>query len=241
MRKNPLIIFALFLYVVSAVFTPFTFLSAQAKYGRIITKNVPLYKDESLEEILFYLPISYYVSVKGEFTSFYKVEVFSGGDEFAAIDGYVKRDDLYFGDEYVFSPFYGVSVKTAKVTPFYLDIELKNKVRFIFENRTLKIYGKASLDTDENVIYFAEYDGELGYVEEKCLTPFSFTYHPTPLPDLENGKEVPAQNFEGNAENKTVSVLKLCVIVVLSAAVITVLIYSFQPKKSKRNDSYTDL
>ena len=187
------------------------------------------YKDPQCSSLLFYLPYTYYVEIaeKGEIVS--RAELFSGNYDTPAIDGYVYTDELYFDDETPENPFYETTLRTATACGFYSDSVAQNLIRHIFENRTLKYYGYC-YDSEGNYVYFADYNGELGYVKEESLVPFEFTPHPTPLPQPEE----PPPPEETPTESGGISTgLKIAIVVAIVLAAAVIIAFSVRPARKR--------
>ncbi len=216
-----------FIFISAAV--PTQKASAYAVYGRVIEYDVGFYKDPQCTSLLFYLPYSYYVEIaeKGETIS--RAELFSGSYETPAIDGYVYTSELYFDDETPEKPFCEIALRTAVSCGFYADCKAQNLIRHIFENRTLKYYGY-SYDEEGNYVYFADYNGELGYVKEESLVPFTFTPHPNPLPQPEE-PETPAD--EPKDEGGLSTGLKVAIVVAIVLAAAVIIAFSVRPARKR--------
>ena len=216
-----------FIFIFAAV--PTEKAKAYAVYGRVIEYDVGFYKDPQCSSLLFYLPYTYYVEIaeKGEIVS--RAELFSGNYDTPAIDGYVYTDELYFDDETPENPFYETTLRTATACGFYSDSVAQNLIRHIFENRTLKYYGYC-YDSEGNYVYFADYNGELGYVKEESLVPFEFTPHPTPLPQPEE----PPPPEETPTESGGISTgLKIAIVVAIVLAAAVIIAFSVRPARKR--------
>lgn len=223
---------ALALFLFAAAFPPPQKAAALAAYGRVIERDVGFYKDPQAEELLFYLPYTYYVKIEDGGESIVRAELFGSGYSTPAIDGYVYADELYFEEDPPVSPFFEKTLTTCAPAGFYADSGGEKLIRHIFENRTLKLYGYV-YGADGSFLYFADYNNELGYVKEESVYPFEFTPHPTPLPAAEE-PEIPPE--EPPAEGESGLGLKIAVIVSLILAAALILAFSVRPAKKREAD-----
>lgn len=210
---------------------------AYVKYGRAITDDVGFYKDSSATKLLFYLPYTYYVKILDEGLAVCHVEIYSTNSLTPSIDGYVYTDQLYFDDLNPINPYYEQELITLSVTPFYENSSCEKILRYVFENRSLRLYGYLK-DLNGSYLYFAEYNGAIGYVKEEYVTPFSFTFHPNPLPQPEIPDEPTdtTQTENGNGVNA----LKVGIIISLCLAVVCIIAFTIKPEKRRHVDDADD-
>lgn len=211
---------------------------AAAKYGRAITENVGFYKNPDATGLLFYLPYTYYVRITEEGAAVSRAELFYAGGATPVIDGYVYTDTLYYESAEPVSPFYELTLTTASTAPFYADSACVNVLRYIFENRKLSCYG--SVPGTGGVMYFVEYNGQLGYVKEENVMPFTFTKHPTPLPEPEIPDDPVPEEPAKTGKSGLSKGLKIAVIVAVSLAALTILAYALKPEKKHKEAAFYD-
>lgn len=144
------------------------------QYGRVTDDITPFFVDESATDLLFYLPYTYYVKVLSVDGLIAHIEF---GD--IAIDGYTFADKLFFDDQVVTSPYPTLTLKTHSATMLYSDGDLTSPVRYIFKDRSLNFYG--NYKTEKGYSYLVEYNGDLGFVYEGDLYPFSVPNQENPL------------------------------------------------------------
>ena len=203
---------------------------AYSAYGRVIERDVGFYKDPQAEQLLFYLPYTYYVKIDEKSQSVSRAELFCGEYSTPAIDGYVFTDDFYYEESVPVSPFYEKVLTTASSAGFYADAGCTRLTRHIFENRSLKYYGYA-YDAVGNYVYFVDYNDELGYVREECIVPFEFTPHPAPLPVEESPVTTPPEDDPQPEGDNTG--LKIAIVASLALAVAVILLFSVRPSAKK--------
>lgn len=168
---------------------------ADARYLRVINERTVFYSDANESSALFYLPYTYYVKSLGEVSEFIHVECYGTGSS-PALDGYVKKQDLYDDGLSVTNPFVNLSITTATTSVLYSDSSLKVPLQYVFPERTMRYYG-SYLCEDKNVFY-VEYNGKLGYVKETDVYPFAIANHPNELTFLP--KEEPEQPTDSPTE-----------------------------------------
>ncbi len=227
MKKSLIIIICLICTMQIIWFSPNNIAYSDGEYLRVITDDTPFYKNSNDTFPLFYLPYTYYVKVLGENGGFIHVECYGDGNT-PAMDGYVPKDYLFSDNLSVSSPFVVLDVTTAKTAVLYSDFTLSTPVQYIFSDRTLHYYGKYFCG--EEIIYFVDYNGKLGYVKESEIFPFSIPNHPNELTFLapEPTPEQPPPQTQ-NSENS----LKIIIIASLIFAGIIALIFAFGKTKAK--------
>jgi len=211
------------------------------EYLRIINDTTPFFSDNLGNNLLFYLPFTYYVKIIGSTNDFYHVEIESNG--LVSIDGYVPKNQLFKDNLTVSNPYPVISIKTAKDCTFYKDKMLTLPIRYIFGDRDIKYYGFAGEVQNERV-YFVSYNNQLGYVKESDISPFSIPIHPneqTFLPPLEN----PSTQNPDNKDKETnasgnLSELESAVIVCLVIAGVLSLFIVFGKRKTTTSSAYYD-
>ena len=158
-------------------------------YYRIIDEITPFFADENQTELLFYLPYTYYVKILSVNGNTAHIEYGN-----IAIDGYTYFDKLFREEQSVLLPYPDVSVKTQKSTLLYQDKECLTPVKYVFAERTMRFYGKALLNN--SYVYYVEYNGEMGYVSEESLYPFTVEPHKNPFTFIteENPDQKPKTN-----------------------------------------------
>ena len=159
----------------------------KGEYYRVIDSETPFFSDIKGENLMFYLPYTYYVKVLGKSGEMAHVECFGLGDTMK-IDGYTYYDKLFKDDLSVLSPYLELKVMTQKTAVLYLNPNLSNPVQFVFAERKLNYYGHL---TDElgSYVYCVEYGGLIGYLKESDLYPFYVENHPNELTFLPSNPE----------------------------------------------------
>ncbi|MBE7089447.1 MAG: hypothetical protein E7362_01425 [Clostridiales bacterium] len=238
--KNPKLTF-LFLSAVLCLVCVLSFFStnqtvnADAKnFGRIITEDTIFYKDEVCSIPLFFLPYTYYVKVLNETPLSYHVEY--GGDGTLTLDGYVKKDSLFFDGLSVENPFPKLSLTTLCTAVLYQNPDSTLPIQYVFENRNLTYYGSYVNLADKRV-FCVSYNGNFGFIAEETVQPFSLPFHPNELtfiiPDIPT--DSPQDSIENSTENPSSDlIIKITVIgCLLFAGVISLFIAISSKKKTK--------
>ena len=228
--KHLKFIFLVISFCLSAFF-PFThtaFAEQSSGYLRIITEDTPFYADAGGNNLLFYLPYTYYVKVLEESTFFTHVEL--SPQNGAAIDGYAPTEKLYFDGLAVSFSYPSLEITASRATAFYKDRTQNNVIQYVFENRTMRYYGELPLSTGGK-LYFVGYNNRLGYVKEEDVLPFSLENHPNPLTFLPKEPEntEPAETSP-QKETADATVLRIIIIACLSAAGIIALFIALRKK-----------
>lgn len=239
MKKLALSISILIVYILSTCFILIntksnTVLAINEQYGRIITSDTPLYQNANTNEFLCYLPYTYYVKILGELNNYYHVECY--GENQMAIDGYIPKSYLFFDDLVVINPYVSVTVTTLNTCQLYLDKELKQGIQYVFKDRQLRFYGFAISELGDNLI-FVEYNGNLGYVKESYVTPFTIENHSNPLTFLT--PETP-DSPQDQVQSQTQVDLRIIIIgsLVLAGLISIVVIFKNKPEKKMFSNEY---
>lgn len=205
-------------------------------YMRVIDENTAIYKDKYCEDLLFYLPYTYYVKILSfnELSVF--VEIFVNNST-PSIDGYVKKDLLFNDYTSPDKPYVDLTLTTVSIAVLYSDLSLSNEICYIFENRNLTFYGRA-FDQNNNYYYFVSYNNKLGYVKESVIMPFVIENHPNELTFLppEIPEEIPPED-NLKPENNVDSLFTLKVIIIV-CLVFAVIIGFFLALRKKPSDSF---
>lgn len=210
--------------------------SASGEYLRVITADTLFYRDENMTELLFYLPYTYYVKVLNINGDVAHIEY--SGDYAPAVDGYADKNALFSDGLTVGNPYPALSVKTCKTATLYEDAALSQASRYIFAERSLYYYGYVK--NGDDFIYFVSYGGNLGYVEENCLYPFTVPDHPNELTFLITDKN-DEQTFAKTDYQKKDNAFVLRIIII-GCLVFAGLIAAFSVRKPKNKNtgSYYD-
>ncbi len=207
--------------------------SAESIYLRVINEDSIFYANADESSPLFFLPYTYYVKVLGQTGGFYHVECY-GTDGNAALDGYVKKENLFDDGLIVNSPFASIKITTAQTTVLYADASLQTPIQYLFAERQLKFYGSYSFNEEKS--YYVGYNGRLGYVKESDIYPFTLALHPNELtflpPEIDqtlNPEENPNNNNQNSDEHFS---LKIIIIICLLFAGIVALFVALNKKPS---------
>lgn len=166
-----------------ALILPYTFQATASatttEYQRVITADTPFYGDAKGEELLFFLPYTYYVKVleHGELLS--HVECY-GNSGTPLLDGYTPTNALFFDGLDVVSPYADITLTTISTTVLYADTEFESAVCYVFSGRNLRYYGHLT-DSSGKYYYYVSYNNRLGYVAEDAVQPFTVPNHPNEL------------------------------------------------------------
>ena len=233
--KKTVILFSVI--IISVITSSFLFThsvytaDASGDYLRVITTDTPIYEDRAMSKMLFYLPYTYYVriiSVEGD-----AAHIEYSGDFAPAIDGYTHYSLLFKDGLSVENPYPALTVKTCKTAAFYSDYGLINNIRYVFPERNLYYYGYVSFG--ETYVYCVSYNGNLGYVKEDGLYPFTVADHPNELTFIKKEPEV-EETFTETAINKENNTFILRIIVI-GCLILAGLIAAFAVRRPKKSDS----
>jgi hypothetical protein len=194
------------------------------KYMRVINSTTPFFSDENGENLLFYLPYTYYVKVLNVNNGMAHVEI--GSKNQAVLDGYTFVELLFSDNQPVTSPYPEIRLLTCSITTFYEDLSLNNEIRYLFKDRVLGYYG--SIETAGEIVYYVSYGSSVGYVKESCLYPFEIPNHPNELTFLDKNEEEPSIIGENKPLN---TAFKTVIIACLFLAGIIGLFFSLHSKK----------
>lgn len=224
----------------SAGFASYAPAFAEQNYGylRVITEDAPFFADSGGNNLLFYLPYTYYVKALDSGTYFTHVEI---SPTFGAvIDGYVPTEKLYYDALTVTSPYPDVSITTAKSAAFYKTAVATEILQYVFENRTLCYYGELTVNGEK--LYFAGYNNRLGYIKESDVMPFAFGLHPNPLTFIPDDPEpVPDDSANVEPAEENTDVLRIVIIGCLAFAGLIALFFAVKSKpKPHAAASYYD-
>lgn len=215
---------------------------ANGKYMRVTNSETTFYSDKSGTGIKFNLPYSYYVKILFEDEEFYHVQCY--GNSNIALDGYVKKDGLFYDGLEVIRPYLELKIKTASPAVMYSDEGLTSTIQYIFPSRELDYYGHYTTNSGENLV-FVGYNGRLGYIKETEIVSFSIPLHPNPLTFIE--PELPEENESSDVVDKSgeikLNVIRIAVVITLSFAGLLGLILVMkrkQPSKEKETIYYDE-
>lgn len=196
-------------------------------YYRVIDDETPFFADQDMNNLLFYLPYTYYVKLLDVADNVAHVECYGDGDTLK-IDGYTYFDSLFYDDLLVASPYLNLSILTAKTTVLYLDVELSSPIQFVFPDRSLNYYGY--INTDSGYVLCVGYNGYIGYVSENDVVPFIVPVHPNELTFIKPDTpiEVPIES----GDNAVDTVFKAIIIGCLILAGVIGLLIALRKQKS---------
>lgn len=210
--------------------------SYEPTYLRITDNKTPFYSNVEKGEVLFYLPYTYYVKLitKGEI--FDHVE-YCGSDG-VSLDGYVPNETLFNETQAVTYPYPSVTLTTTSTVILYEDSALTKSIRYIFSGRTLTYFGTFT-QPDNTVCFYVSYGGQLGYVKEVGIAPFTIENHPNPLTFIK--KEEPDLPTE-TLPNDNVETLRILIIACLLLAGLFGLVIAFKKPRTQKtaNAGYYD-
>ena len=206
------------------------------KYYRVIDNQTPFFSDVNGENLMFYLPYTYYVKVIGKSGNVAHIECFGGGNTIK-IDGYTYFDNLFFDGLEVINPYLDQKVVTRSSTVLYSSISLDDPIQFIFADRFLNYYGYLKSSQDQYV-YCVEYGGVIGYVKEADLYPFYIENHPNNLTFLPSTSPDAPDKPVGN--KNAVIPFRIIIISCLTLAGLIALFISLKKKKSPATRDFYD-
>ena len=210
-------------------------LAIKSQYLRITDTNTPFFSTIADGEALFYLPSTYYVKLISKGDIFNHVEY--GGADGVTIDGYVPNQTLFSETQDVFSPYPNVTIKTSKTALLYADSKLTKSIKYIFEDRNLTYYGNFPLP-DGTQCFYVSYGGDLGYVKESDVSPFSIPNHPNPLTYIPEQTPPPIKEPKKNTDN--VNSLRIIIISSLILAGLSGLVVVIKKRPNIPINTYYD-
>ena len=231
--KKFLFVFLAFLIMLSA-FTPYS-ANAENKYLRVINKQTPLYLKQDLESVICYLPYTYYVELITELDNCYHVSVLS--KDAPSIDGFVEKDNLFFDNLAVNTPYPDLTLSTIEHASLYFEPNCLKVNAFIFANRSLSLYGFLQ-DEQGAFLYFVSYGDKLGYIKEEQLSPFTIENHKNPLTFIKQEDKTPIIESTGKTNLEGSFTFRILVIVCLIFAGIIAIFIVIKPKKRQDKNSY---
>ena len=208
-------------------------------YARVINDTTPFFSDTTSNNLLFYLPYTYYVKIIGEKDNFYHVE-YGGYSSNPVIDGFVPKTALFFDELSVSSPYPNVDVVSSSSCTLYENSKMDTPIKHIFANRKVLPYG-INYAPNGSVIYFVSYNDSLGYLYESQITPFTINNHENPLTFLESenvSQNTPTAtpNTEQDSTDKNFLSLRIVIIVCLVFAGLIALFVGVKNASRKRTD-----
>lgn len=208
---------------------------ASSYFLRVINDRTVFYSDANENSALFYLPYTYYVKSLGDLNGYVHVECYGTGGS-PALDGYVKKQDLFDDGLTVESPYVNLSITTATTSILYADTTLSTPLQYVFAERVMRYYGNYVCQ-DQNV-YYVEYNGKLGYVKESDVYPFAIPNHPNELTFIPKEEPSDTPNYEGEEQSgsqvQDYLSLKIIIIVCLLFAGIVALFFALKHKPNER-------
>ena len=206
-------------------------------YYRVIDDETPFFSDVKGENLMFYLPYTYYVKVLGISGNIAHIECFGSGDT-VKIDGYTYFDNLFFDGLNVLDPYLEQKVMTQKTAVLYSNPNLSDPIQFVFAERKLNYYGH--LNIDDEYVYCVEYGGIIGYLKESDLYPFYIEDHPNEQTFLPSSPTPPPS--ENGSDTDATTPFRIIIISCLVLAGIIGLFIAVKKKKSpiKTGDFYEE-
>ncbi len=236
-----------FLLMLLCILTCFQFLifpldiknsySYESTYLRVTNDKTPFYSNVEKGEILFYLPYTYYVKLISKGEIFDHVEYY--GSDGVSLDGYVPNETLFTETQSVSSPYPKVTITTTSTIILYEDSSLTKSLRYIFSGRTLTYFGTFTM-LDNTVCFYVSYGGQLGYVKEVGISPFTIENHPNPLTFIKAEEPNPPLTEEFESDN--VETLRILIIACLILAGLFGLVIAFKKPRTQKavNVGYYD-
>ena len=129
-----------------------------------------------------------------------------------------------------------IKIQTAKSTALYQDSDTKILIQYLFAQRELCFYG--TIKNQSEYVYFVEYNGNLGYVKESDVSPFTIPNHPNPLSFIP--EETPPPIEEPTTSNDSVDTLRIIIIASLIFAGLSGLVVVIKKRPSVPVNTYYD-
>ncbi len=222
----------IFLLALSFIFGATSFnstaYSEEKLFARILSDDVGFYLDDTGNELIFFLPYTYYVEVLSLGEPYSHVRIY-GNDFNPPMDGYVLSEKLFFDGTVPQNPYPKLNLYTVETTPLYSEIGKGKVVYNVFKDRKLNFYGFA-LDENGNYYYFVSYNDYLGYVKESSLKEFNYTLHPNPLPQDEPPEDSEPIDTTPKKDDSLIKGIIIACLIFASLLIIAVLI---KPSKGK--------
>lgn len=217
----------LFIFAFAVLFVIFPVHRVKAETGnymRITDNLTPFFSDEETEDLLFYLPYTYYVKILNVKGNIARIEYGN-----IAVDGYTYIEKLFSDNLTVSAPFPEITIKTHQSSILYKDSSCTSPIKYVFAERTLKYYGY--MDDGESYLYYVEYNGDLGFIKENAVYPFTVPEHPNPLTFLPEN-----ENPQNDGTNKNIiTPFRIIIISCLILAGIIAVFISVKNRKSPTN------
>ena len=222
-------------------------LSVYAGYDfrRIIDDTTPFYSDKQGNNLLFYLPYTYYVRVleKGDWLS--RVEIV--GENVISIDGYVPTDMLFDDDLAVSSPYVNLNVKLKNTATMYDSPSCLNAIHIVYSDRDLNYYGTVMRD-DGVRLFYVSYFNKIGYVYENDVVPFTIPNHPNELtfivteePSPPETNQEPTEETQQPDSSSVLSNVRIIIFTCLIFAGLLAIVFAFKNKqKPIKETNYYD-
>ena len=184
-KKSILIVACLLSLTLFALIIANNFAHAEtASWARILKDGVYLYKTETVDQPLFVLEKSYYVSVLQDLDTVLQVEVIPNNDtEFVPIVGFVLRNEVSMCGTPPVEPYYPAEVLT--VTADSADIKMSpvpSSTSIVAALNMQPLYYYGIQEYYGVTWYYVRYAGRFGYVDARSVSQPHVALHPTPLP-----------------------------------------------------------
>lgn len=219
-------------------------------YGRAVTERVIIYKSpvEHADYAMFSVPLSYYVTIVGEESTFYVVEYQNNSDGFSKIYGYIKKSELNTDNQNPSAPLYyqtSLSVITSSCFIYTKPDDTAETLATSLKEQNLKFYGKIYSSDKESVFYYVKFGNVLGYVPAISCSAPAQVLNPDPLPATEPEESVqPSPSVNADDTAKKTDVFQIVFIAAITVAALIIVYSMFHTGKNKftpkDNDRYFD-
>ncbi|MGN0818991.1 MAG: hypothetical protein ACI4M6_01150 [Christensenellaceae bacterium] len=210
-------------------------------YAMVISDDCPLYWDQSLKTVKFYLPKTYFVKIISFGAEYSKVGYLDDSLNYPETVGYVNNRYLDFSltPDTIIYPHITVSLKNDDI--LFLDAE-KTQPKSVIKAKTDAVYyGEIALDNELYVYCYTQ--GFVGYIRKSSFESFFIEENPK-YAELNNSSESYTDSTDGNSQSHTQEKVEKTnpvtyVVFGVALAVILVIIYVIvRPEKNKKDGSF---
>lgn len=243
MKKFAMLFLIIFALLPIAVFYQNKPESVKAEsYAMVISDNCPLYWDQSLKTVKFYLPKTYFVKIISFGVEYSKVSYLDDGLDYPETVGYINNQCLDFSlapDEIIY-PHVTLTLKNDDI--LFLDAEKTQPKSVIKSNSQAVYYGEIALDNELYIYCYTQ--GFVGYIRKSSFADFIIADNPKYAELLESSKsQSPSlSNTDSQPTTETQTAknnVSTYVIFGIAMLVVLVIIYVIvHPEKNKNQTSF---
>ena len=205
----------------------------QEQWARIVNENTPLYSDQSLTMIKFYLPRSYFLKVVNAQEQSTRVVYMDGRIGLPLKEGYVKTCDLFLFDGIPSNPYPELELTVITDEVLFSDTNKQYPKAVLTQGSVATYYGQLNVN-NENFCY-VYCNGYVGYVRKSAFATFEIPPHSLPLneqssQDEESSNESTVSTQPQNSIPAIDSTMKIVIIIAVAITCVSVIYLLFKPK-----------